>query len=132
MDIMGSYHFSTRSLLPAQLPLGDLPHDGLWAAPNEQEWSLILGRTEREYFFLNVANTSDIPKETQHWPPPYVDFSLIEKSSQTWASSAESLFSTDYIMRSSKSSPISDDLSRLGFLQLQDPWNTDHTATRLP
>jgi hypothetical protein len=50
MDIMGCYHFGTRSMLPTQLPLADLPHDGLWAAPSEHEWSLILGRTEREYF----------------------------------------------------------------------------------
>ncbi|CAG9995417.1 unnamed protein product [Clonostachys byssicola] len=47
LDLMVFYHFDIPPLMPHRVPESDLPHDGLWTAPNEHEWLELFERTRR-------------------------------------------------------------------------------------
>ncbi|CAG9940364.1 unnamed protein product [Clonostachys rosea f. rosea IK726] len=47
LDLMVFYHFDIPPLIPHRVPEADLPHDGLWTAPDEHEWLELFRRTRR-------------------------------------------------------------------------------------
>lgn len=50
------YHFDIPPLMPHRVPEADLPHDGLWSAPDEHEWLELFKRTRRKHAIPRNAN----------------------------------------------------------------------------
>lgn len=56
LDLMVFYHFDIPPLMPHRVPEADLPHDGLWSAPDEHEWLELFKRTRRKHAIPRNAN----------------------------------------------------------------------------
>ncbi|VUC22744.1 unnamed protein product [Clonostachys rosea] len=65
LDLMVFYHFDIPPLMSYRVPEADLPHDGLWTAPNEHEWLELFERTRRNPPLPNAIKSIFLRKKVK-------------------------------------------------------------------